>query len=437
MNTGATVKEEAREQASVPDNRYYRYYVLLILSLIYALSFLNRNIINVLLEPIKLELHASDTAMGALTGVAFAFMYAGLGIPIARWADGGNRRNIITLGLSVWSVMTALCGLTTNFWNLALARVGVGVGEAASGAPAQSLISDYFPKELRPRALAIFQSSIYLGVAGGYLVGGWVTQLYGWRSAFLVAGLPGLLLAVIFHLTVREPERGASDSAAARTMVQPRMREVLSFMAGQKAYVLVVLAVAIVGFSSYALSAWQPSLLQRIYHLSTGQLSTYLGLINAPCGVAGTLLGGFVTERFKSHDPRWLVWLPAIATALAFPVSFAFPLVNNLTVSLVCLAAGNVLVGFHLGPCWALCQNLVKPPMRALSAAICFVLLIILGAGMGPFTVGFLSDALRPHFAAASLRYATAGATTACLLGAVLMAAAANFLRDDLAKSER
>ena len=374
--------------------------------------------------------------MGVLTGFAFAIIGVGVGIPIARWADCGNRRNIITLGIGIWSVMTTLCGLATKFWSLALARVGLAVGEAAGSTPAYPLISDYFPNELRPRALSIYQASLYLGVAAGYVVGGWVSQIYGWRTAFFVAGLPGLLLAVIFRFTVREPQRGAFDHAAAQTFAQPSMREVLSFLVGQKAYVLVALALAMGGFSNFAFSAWQPSLLRRMYHLSGGQVGTYLGLINSPSGLAGTLLGGFVTERVKSHGSPWLIRLPAIATALGFPLLLAFTLVNNLTASLVCLAASNILLGFHLGPCYALCQNLVKPPMRAMSAAIANVLLAVLGSGMGPFTVGFLSDALRPRFAAASLRYALSGVSTAFLLAAVLMVAAGQFLRDDLARAE-
>ena len=277
--------------------------------------------------------------------------------------------------------------------------------------------------------------AIYAGSAAAYVVGGWVSQLYGWRAAFVVAGLPGLLLTVIFRFTVREPERGASDNAAARTTARPSMREVLSFIFSQKALVLVVLAIASTGFSNFAFGAWQPSLLRRVYHLSGGQVGTYLGLNSFTCGLTGTLLGGFLVERVRSHDSPWFMRLPAIATALAFPMAFAFPLVNNLTACLVCLAASNVLLGLQIGPCFALCQNLVKPSMRAMSAAISFVLLAVLGAGMGPLAVGFFSDALRSRFAAASFRYAMSGASTAYLLAAVLMAAAGQFLRDDLARS--
>lgn len=435
MSVTATATPQTREPAA-PEPASGRYYVLVVLSLLYALNFLDRNVISILIEPIKHELHASDTAMGALAGFAFVLMYATVGMPIARWADRHNRRNLISVGVAVWSVFTVVSGLAVNFLQLAVARVGVGIGEAAGAPPSHSLISDYFPKEQRARAISIFQSSIYVGMAGGYIIGGWVSQFYGWRAAFFVAGIPGLLLALLVRFTVTEPKRGNTDRHASPVST-PRVGEVIQFMIKQRAFLLVVLALGIVAFTNYAFSVWSPSLLRRMYHLSGGQIGTYLGLIKAPAGILGTVLGGFIVDRIvKTRDQRWRVWLPAIATVLVCPLWIAFALVNNLAVGLLCLAIGNVLVGIHLGPFFGLVQNLAKAPMRALSSAAAFMFIALLGTGMGPLTVGILSDSLRGRFAAASIRYALVGVSTACVLGAVVMLLAGEFLRSDLSRCE-
>src|SRR5262245_42862885 len=202
------------EAPNVGRRRAARYpqYVLVLLMLSYAVNFMDRNILNTLIDPIKAELHVSDTLMGLLVGFGFAVFNSLAGIPIARWADRGNRRSIISLGMTLWCAMTALSGTASTFWHLAAARVGVGVGEACGVPPAHSLISDYFRTESRAWAMAVFQSGLYVGIFFGYFVGGWVGEYYGWRAAFLVAGLPGLLIALLVRVTVDEPARGAADN---------------------------------------------------------------------------------------------------------------------------------------------------------------------------------------------------------------------------------
>jgi MFS family permease len=411
----------------------YRNYILGVLCLAYSLNFLDRNIISILVDPIKTELHVSDTAMGSLSGFAFAIFYAAVGIPIARWADAGNRRNIITIGLTVWSAMTALSGMATNFWQLALARVGVGVGEAAGAPPSHSLISDYFPKHQRAGAMAVFQASIYLGLLMGYLIGGWVNQYYGWRMAFVAAGMPGLFFALVVRFTIREPLRGQFDLPRDGEG-RPPLGQVLHFLCSQKSFLLVAFGIGIVGLTNFAFSVWAPSFLRRIYHLQSGQIGTYLGFIKGIGGATGTVLGGIVVDRFRSRDERWMFLLPAIATALVCPAWIGFVTIPSLGWSLVCLAIGAVLIGFHLGPCFAMVQNLARPEMRSLSSSITFLVMTLLGMGLGPLAVGYLSDSFRPELGDGSLRLGLAVTTAACLLGALSFLRGAKFVRSDLAK---
>ncbi len=422
---------EVREQVSTR----YRNYVLAVLCLVYSLNFLDRNIISILVDPIKNELKVSDTYMGSLTGFAFVVLYSLVGIPIARWADVGNRRAIIVLGLTVWSVMTALSGMALNFWQLALARVGVGVGEAAGAPPSHSLISDYFPKEKRAQALALYQSSIYIGVLLGYLVGGWVNQFYGWRAAFVAAGLPGLLLVLLLRFTVREPVRGQSEPSGGVPIVQAKLRTVLRFLAGQRSYGLVVLGIGLVGFTNFSFSVWAPSFLRRVHHMSSGEIGTSLGLIKGIGGFAGTVIGGFVVGRLGSRDERWKLYLPAAATLLVCPVFIGFLAIDDIRIGLALLGLGTLLIGFHLGPCFAMVQNLVRVEMRSLSSSIAFLCLAFVGTGLGPFAVGYFSDLFRQVFADESIRYALMIGSAGCVLGALSLLAAAGFVAADLGRS--
>lgn len=412
----------------------YPYYVLTLLCLVYALNFLDRQVLNILIDPIKAEFHASDTAMGLLTGFGFALFYFLFGIPIARWADLGSRRLILTLGLAIWSLMTALSGLAQGFYQLLGARIGVAIGETGGTPISHSLISDYFPRATRPRAMAIFQTSVYVGIVLGYGVGGWVSQLYGWRAAFFVAGVPGLAVALLFYLTVRDPPRGTVDGHLSDDE-RPTLRECLRFMGSQRSLLFVVTGLVVVAFSNFAFGAWTPSFLRRVHHMSGGSIGTWLGVIHGTAGVLGTLLGGFVVTRLKTSNERWMMFWPAIVTVGAAPALVGYLLVSSATGAMLCYWVANLLLGFHLGPAFSMVQTLTKVRMRALASAITNLLCSLVGTGLGPFIVGAVSDLLLPRFGTAAVRYSLLLPALFPLMGAMSFWCAAWFLRADLART--
>jgi predicted MFS family arabinose efflux permease len=415
---------------------WYPNYVLVLLMLSYAVNFMDRNILNTLIDPIKTELHVSDTLMGLLVGFGFAIFNSLAGIPIARWADRGNRRSIISLGMTVWCAMTALSGTARTFWHLALSRVGVGVGEACGVPPAHSLMSDYFRPESRAWAMAVFQSGLYVGIFFGYFIGGWVGEYYGWRTAFLVAGLPGLLIALLVRVTVDEPVRGASDypKVDAETRMQP-LGEVLRFLAAQRAFVLIGLGIAFLSLSNYAVSVWTPSFLRRIHHASGAEIGTVVAVIKGVAGLAGTLAGGAIVARGSAGDPRRGMRLSAVATLLVAPLLLVFLFAESKTVAYVGFALSIVFVGFHYGPTYALTQTLVKQRMRSVASSVVYLGISLIGLGCGPFAVGWLNDVLGPRYGIASVRYSLLLAVVAAVLGAGCFLASNRFLLRDLARA--
>jgi len=280
----------------------YRSYALGLLLVVYVFNFIDRQILTILLEPIKQDLELSDTALGFLTGFAFAFFYTFAGIPIARWAASGSRTTIIALGLFLWSAATALTGFARGFVHLAAARVGVGLGEAACSPPAHSLISDYFPPERRATALGIYALGIPIGGAIGTLAGGWINELFDWRTAFLVVGLPGVALALVTRLTLREPPRGRFDAPAAAGAQRESIREVFAFLWGLRSFRHMSFAAALHAFVGYGAAAFAPSFLIRIHDFSTGELSTWLAGIAITFGSLGTYLGGSFTDGLAQRD---------------------------------------------------------------------------------------------------------------------------------------
>ncbi len=414
----------------------YARYVLGLLFVVYVFNFIDRQILAILLEPIKADLGVSDTAMGFLTGIAFALFYTVAGIPIARLADRSSRRTVIAVGLAVWSAMTAASGLARSFGQLALARIGVGVGEAACTPPAHSLLADYFPPERRATALAVYGMGIHVGILFGFLVGGWMNELFGWRNALYVVGLPGLILAVVVRLTVREPERGAADGLAAPPAAVP-MREAVREVRNLASLRHMTLGAGLHSFAGYALAAWGPAFMVRVHHMGTAEVGTSLGLITGFGGAAGAILGGMLVDRLGRRDARWTLWVPAIASTIEVPLLLAFLLVPSTTTALV-VAVPAVLAGaMWLGPIFAGSQNLVRPAMRAFTSALMLFVVNLIGLGLGPQAVGLLNDGLAPRFGAEAIRYSL------CLVGLTNLWAAAHFawaaraFRADLARPER
>jgi predicted MFS family arabinose efflux permease len=295
-----------------------RNYVLGILVVVYTFNFIDRQILSILLESIKLDLKLSDTSLGLLTGFAFALFYATLGIPIAKYADYGNRRNLISIAIAVWSFMTALSGLAQNFFHLLFARIGVGVGEAGCSPPAHSMISDYFPANIRSTALGIYSLGIPFGIMFGLFAGGWINEYFGWRIAFFVVGIPGLFLAILFRYSVKEPIRGQAEGRS-DTKDQPTILETVKYLLKKKSFVHLAFGAALAAFVGYGAVTWLPSFFQRSYGMQTGEVGWYLGLILGIPGGIGIFLGGYLSDYFGSKDIRWYLWTVAIAMAITTP----------------------------------------------------------------------------------------------------------------------
>ncbi len=415
-------------------SRRYTNYVLGVLFVVYVFNFIDRQIINILLEPIKEDLGASDTQMGFLTGIAFALFYTVAGIPIARYADTGVRRSVIAVGLAVWSGMTALSGLTRAFWQMALARVGVGVGEAACSPPAHSLIADYFPPERRSTALAIYAMGIHFGVLFGFLAGGWLNEFFGWRMAFFVVGLPGIALAVLLRLTVREPPRGHSEGAAARAdEATPELRDVLAFLRRVPAFWHLALGAAFHSFAGYGAGAWSPAFLIRVHGMGTGEIGTWLGLITGIAGATGAFTGGMLADRLAVRDQRWTMRVAAFSSLLPVPFFTLFMFLADPIWALIALIPSTFIGAMWLGPGFSTVQGLVKLRMRALAAAVLLFVINLIGLGLGPQTVGLLNDTLFAHHGDEAVRHSLFWVVALMdIWGAIHFWLAARTLRRDL-----
>ncbi|MBX3495638.1 MAG: MFS transporter [Parvibaculum sp.] len=411
MAEAATAKEAAPAALSPA----YRRYALFVLVLGYTSSHVDRNIVGILVEPIKRDLLLSDTQIGFLSGLAFAVFYATLGIPIALWADRGNRRNIIAYAIAIWSGMTALCGLAQNFWQMAAARIGVGIGEAGSTPPSHSMIADMYPPEERASAMAVYSLGVYFGVMIGFLVGGWVAEWYGWRAAFFVVGLPGLLLALIVRYTLVEPPRGHADGMAPAKVEIADFRAAVAVVKDGFAHLWrtaptrhVVAGVTLTSFVGYGGVIWGPAFLIRTHGMSIVEVSTFLSVLVGVVGGLGAYAGGRLTDRLAKKDVRWNSWVVAWAKVAVVPFIIVFYLMDNwpafyafgFPVSILWVVYVPVIFlgSFYLGPSFAMIQTLTPPAKRALASAVMLFIINIIGLGFGPQFVGILSDVLRVSF---------------------------------------
>lgn len=415
----------------------YRRYALLLLLLVFTSSHVDRQILAILLQPIKQELLLTDTQLGFLSGVAFAIFYATLGIPMAMWADRGNRRNLIAVALSVWSGMTVLCGMAATFWQLALARIGVGVGEAGSTPPSHSIIADMYPPSERSTAMAIFSLGVNFGLMLGFLFGGWINQWYGWRVAFFVAGAPGLLLALIVRFTLHEPPRGYSEGITHSPQEAPGLWEVVWFMFATPSLRHIIAGATIASFVGYGVVLWIPTFLARSHGLQSGEIGTALAFFFGVLGTIGTFMSGYLADRFGKHDLRWNVWIIVLAILGSFPLSLCAYLAQSKGLALACFMIPALLGGAYLGPSFALNQSLVTVRMRSVASAIILFIVNIIGLGLGPLTVGILSDALKPYYGEDSLRYALLCLVFVSLWTATHYCLAGRTLRADLARMQQ
>jgi len=382
----------------------YRNYVVWLLFLIYVFNFVDRQILSVVIEPIKKEFALSDTQVGLLGGLAFALLYSTLGIPIARMADASPRPNIrvniITAALFMWSLFTALTGLATSFAQLLATRVLVGVGEAGGSPPAYSLIADYFPPHRRATAFSIYSMGIYGGVFVGFIIGGQIAQHYGWRAAFYAVGLPGLVLSLVVKATLREPPRGLSDTGRV-ALEPPAVGEVLGTLWGKASFRHMSLAAALHSFVGYGVGGFNPPFLMRSHGLTVAEVGLWLAMISAVGGLTGTYLGGWIADRqTRRHgDLRWQLLVPGISTLINVPLAIGTYLLPDKHIVLFLMIPTVAIGTMYLGPTYATLQVLVGIRERALAGALLLLIINLIGLGLGPVLTGMLSDAFKGVFA--------------------------------------
>lgn len=429
---------------SLTEKPWYKWYALGVLTAVYASSQVDRQIMGMLLQPIKLELGASDTQMGFLVGLTFAVFYATLGMPIAMLADRTNRRNIITAAITIWSGMTVLCGYAANFMQLALARVGVAVGEAGSTPPSHSIISDLFAPETRGTAMGVFALGVNIGLLLAYLVGGWLSENIGWRMTFVAVGLPGLLIAALLYFTVSEPKRGASETAKGGSTSDdkaPAFRTVAAYMWRVRSTRHLAIGAALAGFIGYGFTLWMPAFLMRSHGLSPTDVGLILALMTGLIGAMGTFTAGRLADVLSRRDERWRAWLVAAGKGGYVPFLAGVFIVDDLQTALILYIVPAFFGGFYLAPTFALIQSLVSLRMRALASSITLFILNIIGMGFGPQLVGIMSDWFAPEYGQHSLRMALLVLSFLNLWCAYHYLTAARTLRadinDNLAVAER
>ncbi|MCB1746522.1 MAG: MFS transporter [Gammaproteobacteria bacterium] len=377
----------------------YVWYVVGVCFLAYTVNFVDRQILAILLSPIKAELDLKDVHLGLLSGTAFGIFYATMGIPIGRLADRYPRRTVMAVCVALWSGMTALSGAARGFASLLACRVGVGVGEAGCSPPAISLISDSVPEEKRGRALSLYSMGVPVGIVIGFLAGGYLREIVGWRMAFLVVGAPGLLVAALLLFTVREPPRR-------RHTALPPVKDVFAFLWQRRSFRYLSLASGLYAFATYSTSFMIALFLERSHGLSPVEQGQAAAFIMAGGVGVGTFAGGFIADAWAKHDRRAYALLPMVSMAIAVPGSAAAFLCENTPLAIGLLMIPGLCGQIYQAPAFAASQFLAPPSMRVTAAAVLFFVINIIGLMCGPATTGWLSDHLRPTYGEESLRYA-------------------------------
>jgi MFS family permease len=431
MHSEVRTATESMDGARVTGRRAL---VLSILVLVYIFNFIDRQIVGILAVPIKSDLGLSDMQLGLMGGLAFALFYTSLGIPIAMLADRWNRSWIITIALAFWSLATAACGLAQNFWQLFVARLAVGVGEAGGVAPSYSLISDYFPPEQRARALGIYSFGIPIGSAVGIVAGGLIATLIDWRVAFFVVGIAGVFLAPAVRLFVAEPERGRYDPAQQTSPVS--LRVVFAKLRSKRSFWLLSLGAACSSMMGYGLFFWLPSFLVRSHGITLLEASIWYGSILLVGGIAGIWLGSVLADRYGGARKSIYALIPAVAFAATVPFFVVGVLSPSLAVAAVVLLVPTALGLAWLGPILASVQQIVPPSMRATASAIFLFINNLIGIGLGTTLVGAISDGLAAAYGADSLRYAIIAGAGFYIAASVLFFLAAPLLEGDWETAE-
>ncbi|MDZ4869889.1 MAG: MFS transporter [Alphaproteobacteria bacterium] len=382
----------------------YKIYALGLLVLVYISNYADRILLGILLPAIKAEFSLTDTELGFLHGTAFAIFYATLGVPIAIYADRGNRKLVIVAATAMWSAMTALCGMAQSYWQLVFARIGVGVGEAGSNPPSHSIISDLFTLKYRGTALAIFSQGVSLGIVVGLYGGAQIAEAYGWRVAFYALGLPGILIALLVLFTLVEPRRGAAEAQPLSANI-PTFGETIRFIASQRSLRHIITGATLTTLVGYSGVLWWPSFIVRSHGLSPADMSAFLALVFGVGSGFGIFLGGYLSDYFGRRDVKLMPRVVTVATLIGLPFGAAIYLVDNSTLVFLLIGIPAAAGGMYLGPSLAMAQSLVAVRMRTVASALFLFIINLIGMGLGSVVIGGMSDALTPQYGQDALRY--------------------------------
>ncbi|MFT7549667.1 MAG: putative MFS family arabinose efflux permease [Candidatus Azotimanducaceae bacterium] len=341
-----------------------------------------------------------------MVGLAFALFYALMSFPIARWADIGNRKNILSLAVILWSGMTALCGAAVGFYSLFFARLGVGVGEAGGSPPTYSLIADYFKPSERARAMGVYMVGAALGTGGGLIIGGILGEMLGWRTTFLVLGIPGVLLGLLFFFTVKEPQRGRLDPGEAKDKQAKDINKTLKSLAANPVFIRISVSFAMLTMIGYAMAFWLAPIMLRNFDVSLGKVGLYLGLTYIAAGIPAPLIGGYLTDYMAKRDARWLAWIPAIAIVIVSVALWFCVMADSFEVFLSFFVLAYFVFMIPQGASLSLLQSSLGAGERAVGASFALIINSLIGAALGPLLVGMLSDAMAADYGVKSLNYA-------------------------------
>ncbi len=421
----------AESAAAEPNKPGYRNYVLFVLLLGYIVNAMDRSILGVLLPPIQEEFSLNYTQLGLLGGLSFAFFYATCGIPIAALADRTSRKWILASSIGFWSVMTAACGMARSFPMLLGARIGTAIGEAGGSPPSHSLISDYFNLKSRGTALSIYALGVPLGTMIGVYLGGHGNDWWGWRTTFIVAGIPGLIIAALVAFTVKEPKRSAPPAARSRNPL-----DAFKFVTARPAFLNMALAAAMHAFVWYGAANFNSVFLVESHGMTTSQIGNWLAMFSF-VGAFGTFFGGALSDWLarRFEDERFYMWVPGISVIICVPFQFLAYLSNETVIVMLAFATNAFFASIFFGPSFAMAQSLVGPNHRALSASLLLFIQTMIGLGLGPLFGGILSDAFTPYFGESALRYALVALVLFNLWAGVHYYLASRTVRRDIASA--
>lgn len=420
-----------------PVTRASAFYTLGFLTLISNFNYLDRSLLGLALPLIKAEMKVSDTVLGLVTGFAFVFFYSILGVPIAWAADRFSRRRIIAAGFFVWSMMTAASGFCSNIWQIALTRLLMGAGEAAGPAPSNAMIADLFEPARRPLALSIYWLAFPIGSLTIFPVLGWIAQVHGWRAMFIAAGIPGMVLAIVFVLTVREPARGGTDAARAEsTPARAGMLESVLYLLRSPSYVLMGGCAACMGANLYAASSWSAVFLSRVHHMSVAQIAATTGPIRGVVSIICIFGGGLLIDRLGRRNLNWRLYVPAIACFLAAPAEILFLLGRSDAAWMIGLGLSSGFVLVHQAPVFALGMSVAPARMRTMASALLLFCSAMIGQALGPLLVGALNDHLAPVYGEGAIRYSLLINAVTAIVGGILLLLARRTIAADIARAE-